>query len=207
MACAAPKQDKAAIRKMVFRLRNGLAGNEVKQLSRRIEEILFSCDEFLDRQRILYYLSFDKEVSTYSMISRSLMLQKRVYVPRVNKSVKKIEICEIKNLEADMELNDFGIREPVHVPVEPHQKIDAVVAPGLAFDHSGARIGFGGGYYDKFLEKTKAIKVGLTFTKNLVDRLFTNHWDIPMDVIISEKGIIRDNKESIDKCWEWKEKF
>ncbi len=92
-------------------------------------------------------------------------------------------------------------------PFRNETNLDIIIVPGTKFDYHMNRKGRGGGYYDKFLEKTKAIKVGLTFTKNLVDRLFTNHWDIPMDVIISEKGIIRDNKESIDKCWEWKEKF
>ena len=60
-----------------------------------------------------------------------------------------MEICQIKSLSVDMELNDFGIREPIHVPVELPENIDAVVTPGLAFDRSGGRIGFGGGYYDK----------------------------------------------------------
>mgnify|MGYP001268019376 CR=1 FL=1 len=95
MVCTAPKLDKAAVRKMMVRRRNSLAAGEVTELSRKVEENLFSCDDFLDRQRILYYLSFNKEVSTDRMISRSLILQQKVYVPRINKSAKKMEICQI----------------------------------------------------------------------------------------------------------------
>ena len=166
MDFATPKMEKVAIRKIMIRRRNYLAADEVAELSRNIEENLFSYNEFLGRQRILYYLSSQKEVSTNSMISRSLILQKKVYVPRINKISKKIEICQIKSLDGDMKLNCFGIREPVHALVEPPEKIDAVVAPGLAFDGSGARIGFGGGYYDKLFSKLpqSSLVIGVAYS-------------------------------------------
>ena len=76
MAYKPPKSNKVAIRKRMIRRRNDLTTDEVTELSRKVEENLFSCDEFLGRQRILYYLSFGKEVTTDSMILRSLMFQK-----------------------------------------------------------------------------------------------------------------------------------
>ena len=189
MVCTAPKLDKAAVRKMMVRRRNSLAAGEVTALSQKIEENLFSCDDFLDCQRILYYLSFNKEVGTDSMISRSLMLQKKVYVPRINKSAKKMEICQIKSLGVDMVLNDFGIREPVHVPVELPKNIDAVVAPGLAFDRSGGRIGFGGGYYDKlFSELPKnTLLIGIAYNFQILDSLHQDFWDKKVQKVMTEK--------------------
>ena len=192
MVCTAPKLDKAAVRKMMVRRRNSLAAGEVTELSRKVEENLFSCDDFLDRQRILYYLSFNKEVSTDRMISRSLILQQKVYVPRINKSAKKMEICQIKSLGVDMELNDFGIREPVHFTVELPKNIDVVIAPGLAFDPSGGRIGFGGGYYDKlFAELPKScLLIGIAYNFQILDSLNQDFWDKKVQKIMTEKEIL-----------------
>ena len=192
MDFATPKMEKVAIRKIMIRRRNYLAADEVAELSRNIEENLFSYNEFLGRQRILYYLSFQKEVSTYSMVSRSLKLQKKVYVPRINKIAKKIEICQIKNLDGDMELNGFGIKEPVHAPVESPEKIDAVVAPGLAFDPSGARIGFGGGYYDKlFAELPKSVLlIGIAYSCQIMGSLHQDFWDRKVQKVVTEKEIL-----------------
>ena len=192
MVCVTPKLDKEAVRKIMVRRRNDLAAGEVTELSQKIEKNLFSCNDFLDRQRILYYLSFNKEVSTDCMISRSLMLQKKVYVPRINKSAKKMEICHIKSLVVDMELNNFGIREPVHFTIEQPKNIDVVIAPGLAFDRSGSRIGFGGGYYDKlFAELPKStLLVGLAYNFQILDSLNQDFWDKKIQKIITEKEIL-----------------
>ena len=189
MICTAPKLDKAVVREMMVRRRNDLVASEVTELSQKIEENLFSCGDFLDRQRILYYLSFNKEVSTDSMISRSLMLQKKVYVPRISKSANKIEICQIKSLDVVMELNDFGIREPIHVPVELAENIDVVVTPGLAFDRSGGRIGFGGGYYDKlFAELPKSsLLIGVAYNFQILDSLHQDFWDKKVQQVMTEK--------------------
>ena len=189
MVCTAPKLNNAAVREIMVQRRNDLAAGEVTELSQKIEENLFSCADFLDRQRILYYLSFNKEVSTDNMISRSLMLQKKVYVPRINKSAKKIEICQIESLDVDMELNDFGIREPIHESVELPKNIDAVVTPGLAFDRSGGRIGFGGGYYDKlFAELPKSsLLIGVAYNFQILDSLHQEFWDKKVQKVVTEK--------------------
>ena len=189
MVCTAPKLDKVAVREVMVRRRNELAASEVTELSHKIEENLFSCYDFLDCQRILYYLSFNNEVSTDSMISRSLKLQKKVYVPRINNSAKKIEICQIKSLDLDIEPNDFGIREPVHVPVELPKNIGVVVTPGLAFDRSGGRIGFGGGYYDKlFAELPKStLLIGVAYSFQILDSLYQDIWDKKVQKVMTEK--------------------
>tara|TARA_B100000686_G_scaffold93584_1_gene100011 strand:- start:176 stop:769 length:594 start_codon:yes stop_codon:yes gene_type:complete len=189
MVCAALKLGKAEVRKIMVRKRNDLVASEMTKLSQKIEENLFSCDDFLDCQRVLYYLSFNKEVSTDNMISRSLMLQKKVYVPRINKSTKKMEICQIKSLDVDMELNNFGIREPVHVFAQSPEKIDAVVTPGLAFDRSGRRIGFGGGYYDKLFAELpqSSVLIGIAYSFQILGPLHQDFWDKKVQKVITEK--------------------
>jgi 5-formyltetrahydrofolate cyclo-ligase len=192
MACASPKMDKATVRKMMIRRRNDLTLNEVDSLSRKIEENLFSCKDFLNRDYVLYYLSFGKEVRTDSMIEHSLRLGKTVYVPRIIKNKNKLEVCEIKNLKTDFELNDFGIREPFGVPAALLTKIDAIVVPGVAFDCSGRRIGFGGGYYDKlFVELPgNSICLGLAYDFQLVDSLCQDVWDKKVQKVFTEKNTL-----------------
>jgi 5-formyltetrahydrofolate cyclo-ligase len=192
MACASSKMDKAAVRKMMIRRRNDLTLNEVDSLSRKIEENLFSCKDFLNRDYVLYYLSFGKEVRTDSMIEHSLRIGKTVYVTRIIKNKNKLEVCEIKNLKAGFELNDFGIREPLGVPAVSSTKIDAIVVPGLAFDYSGGRIGFGGGYYDKLFAELpgNSLCIGIAYNFQLVDSLYQDVWDKKLEKIFTEKDTL-----------------
>ena len=91
----------------------------------------------------------------------------------------------------DLRINNKEIFYPDDNPYRNETDLDLIIVPGTKFDRHMNRKGRGKGYYDMFLEKTSAIKVGLTFSKNIVERLFTNFWDIPMDIIISEINIIR----------------
>ncbi len=194
MACAAPNLDKAAVRKMMIRRRNGLTPKEVSDFSGKIEENLFSCEDFLSCNHILYYLSFGKEVCTDAMILRSLSLQKKVYVPRIIKSGKKIEICQIDNLETGLNINALGIREPSgsHIKIVPATDIDAVVTPGLAFDGAGGRIGFGGGYFDKLFAELpdNSLRLGIAYSFQLVDSLYQDVWDKKVHKVFTEKDTL-----------------
>ena len=195
MACTNLKLDKVAVRKMMSQRRNDLNAEEIIELSRKIEGNLFSCEDFLSRQHILYYLSFGKEVSTDAMIVRSLLLHKKVYVPRIKKNGKEMEICEIKSLETDFELNNFGIREPsgtcIHI-VSPN-KIDVVVTPGLAFDCSGGRIGSGGGYFDKLFEDLpdNSLSIGIAYSFQILGSLHQDSWDKKVQKVITEEGMLK----------------
>jgi 5-formyltetrahydrofolate cyclo-ligase len=192
MACAIPKMDKAAVRKMMIRRRNDLTLDEVADFSREIEAKLFSCEDFLSRDSVLYYLSFGKEVRTDTMIERSLKLGKKVYVPRIIKTGNKLEICEIKSLETSFDINTFGIREPSGASVVSPTKIDAIVTPGLAFDSSGGRIGFGGGYYDRlFMELPgNSLRLGVAYGFQIVDSLHQDVWDKKVQKVFTEKDTL-----------------
>ncbi len=98
MLFTALKMHKEYMRQIMLGRRNGLSRDEVKDLSYTIEIKLFSWEKFLSCDHILYYLSFGNEVRTDAMIDRSLSLGKKVYVRRILKRARKLEICEIKNL-------------------------------------------------------------------------------------------------------------
>lgn len=195
MACANLKLDKMAVRKMMTQRRNDLNAKEIIELSREIEKNLFSCEDFLSRQHILYYLSFGKEVRTDAMIVRSLLLHKKVYVPRIKKNGKQIEICEIKTLETDFELNNFGIREPsgACIQIVSPNKIDAVVTPGLAFDCFGGRIGSGRGYFDRLFEDLpdNSLSIGIAYSFQILGSLHQDSWDKKVQKVITEEGLLK----------------
>lgn len=176
----------------MIRRRNGLSLDVVVDFSRKIENNLFSCAEFCTRDSVLYYLSFGKEVRTDAMIARSLKLGKRVYVPRVVETENKLETCEITSLETDFHINAFGIREPSGVSAASPNKIDAIVTPGLAFDSSGGRIGFGGGYYDRlFMELPgNSLRLGVAYDFQIVDSLDQDVWDKKMQKVFTEKDTL-----------------
>ena len=195
MAYANLKLDKVVVRKMMTERRNDLNQKEIIELSGKIERNLFSCKDFLSRQHILYYLSFGKEVNTDSMIVSSLLLHKNVYVPRIKKNGKQIEICEIKSLEIDFELNNFGIREPSGNGIQTvsPNKIDAVVTPGLAFDCSGGRIGSGGGYFDRLFEDlpSNSLSIGVAYSFQILGSLHQDSWDKKVQKVITEEGLLK----------------
>ena len=189
------KLDKVAVRKMMTQRRNDLNVKQIIELSRKIEANLFSCEDFLSRQHILYHLSFGKEVSTDAMILRSLLLHKKVYVPRIKKNGRKIEICEIKSLETNFELNNFGIREPsgTCIQIVSPNKIDVVVTPGLAFDCSGGRVGSGGGYFDKLFEDlpNNSLSIGIAYSFQILGSLHQDSWDKKVQKVITEEGMLK----------------
>ena len=189
------KLDKVAVRKMMTQRRNDLNQKEIIELSGKIERNLFACKDFLSRQHILYYLSFGKEVSTDAMILRSLLLHKKVYVPRIKKNGRKIEICEIKSLETNFELNNFGIREPsgTCIQIVSPNKIDVVVTPGLAFDCSGGRVGSGGGYFDKLFEDlpNNSLSIGIAYSFQILGSLHQDSWDKKVQKVITEEGMLK----------------
>ena len=100
-----------------------------------------------------------------------------------------MEICQIKSLDGDMELNKFGIREPVDTPVQSPEKIDMVVTPGLAFDRSGGRIGFGGGYYDKLFSELpeNVLLIGIAYSFQVLDSMCQDFWDKKVQKVVTEK--------------------
>jgi len=92
--------------------------------------------------------------------------------------------------DSDMQTGAFGISEPkAQIPV-PEEEIDVILVPGIAFDKKGGRIGFGKGYYDRLLSRTKAVKIGLCHAVQLVEDTFCEPHDVRMDYVITESELI-----------------
>ena len=181
-------EGKEAIRRRLLRLRRSMDEEKRLKLSREIKRNLFDLPEYRSAEVVMFYMAHDKEVETRVMIAESLN-SKRVLLPKVDIKEGKIVPVEIKNLD-DVEKGAFGIYEP-RGGEEYSGRIDMVIVPGIAFDLRGYRIGYGKGFYDRFLKKVSSLKVGLAFDFQVVDRIIEDVNDVPVDIVITEKRIIR----------------
>lgn len=181
--------DKDEIRDSIFKKRNKLEKKEIIEKGNIVKEKLFSLDEYKKAKTVMFFLSFGKEVYTYDLVRGVLEdKSKNVVVPKI----KEFEIisCSIKDF-SELTPGAYRILEPVEVKEVNPGEIDIVLVPGIAFDKKGYRIGFGKGYYDRFLKRTKALKIGLCMDFQVVEEINYNEWDIKMDTIITEKQIIK----------------
>ena len=185
---------KFAIRRDMKRRRNLMSLNKVLSLSRAVEDRVFACKSFMACRHVMFFLSFGNEVHTDEMISRALKDEKQVYVPRMSKKLKQIEICRITSMDQEFELGSYGIREPFKKKsraVSP-TIIDAVIAPALAFDRSGGRLGFGGGYFDWLFKqlRDKALRFGVAYEFQVLESMSLDFWDERVQKIFTENETI-----------------
>ncbi|MBU0615096.1 MAG: 5-formyltetrahydrofolate cyclo-ligase [Nanoarchaeota archaeon] len=176
---------KHSLREKVRNQRNNLSKEFVRSNSQIIKQKLFQTKEYQKAKSVLFYVSFGNEVNTLEMIKEALA-EKIVAVPIVQENdIVASVIKDIKELDS---ANKFGIKEPSFI--NSIEKIDLVIVPGLAFDRQGYRLGFGKGYYDKFLSKLSTKTIGICFDFQILDKLPAEEHDIRIDKIITEKQTI-----------------
>jgi len=177
-----------------------LSYQEIQKKSNRIRKELFLLPVFRQASRVLFYLSLRDEVQTQEMIKEALRLNKTVAVPLVK--LKERDILPVKLKSYDEEglfIGPLGIPQPkrdLWQTLSPDE-IDLVIVPGVAFDERGNRIGFGMGFYDRFLKRksSRTKTVALAFELQLVPIIPSQPYDVPVDYIITEKRVIN--------CSEW----
>lgn len=179
--------EKNIIRKQVLTLRNK---EDVSSKSEDIKKRLFALPDFKSANTILFYVSKANEVETREMIKDALN-SKRVVVPIIEKR-KRLTLSEIHSLD-ELEKSTFGVFEPKKEFVRPlrPENIDLIIVPGIAFDINGNRIGYGQGYYDRLLKRTRTIPfIGLACESQLVLKIPCDSQDVPVHKIITEKRVI-----------------
>ena len=138
------------------------------------------------------FVSFSSEVDTHVFIQDALSEGKRIVVPITLQDIKELLPSEIKDFQ-ELEKGCYNILTPKKDYIRPIDKthIDLVVVPGVVFDPSGYRIGYGGGYYDKFFHTiAKTVpKIAIGFSLQLVSHVPRESFDIPVDMIVTEKSI------------------
>ena len=158
--------------------------------SRKITELLLSCEEYKSAKSIFIYISTENEPCTDVIISDALLAGKAVYVPKCLS--KGIMVPVLIDENTQYEEGYMGIREPSEYDnaVCPSE-IDLSVIPCMSASPDGKRIGHGAGFYDIFLSKTKTYKLCLCFGELMYDNIPADENDIIMNCIVSESGFFR----------------
>ncbi len=188
------EKQKSSLRKRILALRRAQSSQDIEKKSGDIREKLFMFIPFCQAETLLFYLAMKDEVQTERMVEESLRKGKRVVVPFIDWQRKEILPSEIRDLTEDIEIGVLKIPQPKNNSYSPFSpaNIDMVIVPGVAFDRKGNRLGFGGGFYDKFLAKLpdRTKLVALAFELQLADNVSSQSHDIAVDYLITERGVI-----------------
>lgn len=188
--------NKNEIRKHIQAVRNELTEDVLKEENRKIRERLFALECFKKSTMLFSYVSFGKEADTHEIIIMALQMNKRVYVPRVEN--KEMNFYEIHDLDGLIR-SDYGILEPVgdirhrYRPSSEDSKNKLMLIPGLAFDIRGNRIGYGAGFYDRYLggyPENEWEKLALAYDFQIINNISTDIYDIPADYILTPNRFI-----------------
>ena len=189
--------DKKSLRKAMIAKRKDLPRKDRDLFSKSIQDKLFNMDEYKKANFIFTFVSTEEEINTHNIIKDSLKKGKRIGVPITLSKERKMIVPEIKDFERELELGFYDILAPKEEFVREVSTdiVDLVLVPGLVFSKDGYRIGYGGGYYDRFFSQvTKVMKVGLCFDMQIRDQVPIGKYDLPVDYIVTESRIINCRK-------------
>jgi 5-formyltetrahydrofolate cyclo-ligase len=190
------KELKIKLRNSILQLRNSIGTQEVIDKSNIIIGKLVNLKQFNSSRTIMCYVDFRNEVITRDLIKLCLAQDKKVAIPAIvdkSEGGKQMAAFEIKEIENSLIKGTYGIQEPLiskRVEIEP-EVIDLLIVPGVVFDKQKNRIGYGAGFYDKFLNKVRidCFKIGIAFEHQVIEMIPTEVHDIPMDIVITESNV------------------
>ncbi len=184
--------EKKEIRKRILNLRNEMTPEEIAAKSGRIVRRVTELEAFREASTLMVFLSFGSEVQTDGIILWGWENGKRIVVPHCRPESRRLIPCLLEGF-AELEAGYCGIREPKAGLARsvPAGEIGVVLVPAVAFDRRGARVGYGGGYYDRFLpEVPQAARIGAAFSCQIVAEIPADPHDVPVDRIVTEEEII-----------------
>lgn len=186
-------ETKAEIRKRILAVRKGLTDEETASKSESIVQKVIKTPEYREADNILLYADYCREVMTRGIFEDALLHRKRIYFPRVDKLANSMEFYQVISVR-QLERGYMDILEPkeeVRSRYRFQSKEDTlVILPGVAFDTAGYRIGYGKGFYDRFLANKRQLStMALAYACQIVDEIPRDKHDIKMDKIVTEEII------------------
>lgn len=181
--------EKKNIRNQIREKRESLSSFEVKETSEKITKALLKSKYFQEAEVIMSYMSFKNEIDTNEINEAALRAGKKLLFPKIV-GKEKIEAVEYGK---GFQKGAMGIEEPIGDGYTG--KIDLIIVPGIAFDKTGNRIGFGKGYYDRFLENyPDSIKISCAYDFQLVEKIVIEKHDKKIDIIFLKNNMIEVKK-------------
>lgn len=184
---------KRALRSQVLAQRDSMALEMRSEAGRAIVAALAARADFDAANTLLLTLSFGSELDTRPLVALALARNKTVVVPRVNQATHSLELAIVSDLGRDVAPGFRGIPEPsAHCAPLSREAIDWVLVPGVAFDLTGQRLGYGGGYYDRLLSglPARVPRIAGAFEVQVVDHVPSAAHDLAVDVIVTETRTI-----------------
>lgn len=183
----------AELRVQKLTLRDGLSPQARHEKSEALASHLREVPLYEQAESILYFMSFRSEAATPTLIQQALTAGKIVGLPRTLLQPPGLLAYRVMSLTRDLQPGYCGIPEPDPArcaELDP-ATLDVVIVPGSVFDKRGGRMGYGGGYYDRFLadRAPQAIRIGLCFEVQLVDMVPLHPHDQLLDFIVTEDGV------------------
>ena len=174
--------NKKELRSLIRQKKRAMTDAEIQEKSDKLAELFAASDAYRNAKTVYGYLPYNQEVRTVPMLQRAMEDGKRVAVPKVfGDDMKFIFISDLSRVEKGY----AGIPEPVDDGPVADDPTALVLMPGLAFDREGHRIGYGGGFYDRFLaEEPDHPTLALCYDFQMQDALETEEFDIPVDTVL-----------------------
>ena len=173
------------------KLRDQFSKSYRENSSKKIAQKLFDTPEFKKAKMVGLYLNKGSEVNTLRVLDESCRLNKKVAAPKVMNQNKRLRFYLIENGLQDFHLGSYHVLEPNDsCKFVPNKEIDLLLVPGIAFDKMGYRLGYGKGFYDRFLKGAERFcAIGLCYEKNFISSLPHGKKDVPVPCVITEKRI------------------
>jgi 5-formyltetrahydrofolate cyclo-ligase len=162
-----------------------MSESELKTCSGEAQVRILKSKKFEKARSVGAYFAFGSEVKTDRILDEALRVGKKVSLPRVEgESIRFYEFSDRQNLVKGR----FGIMEPL--ASSEITDIDLLIVPGIAFDNEGYRLGYGKGYYDRYLSETEAYSIGLAFSFQMTDEICSDGHDRRVNAVATEKSLI-----------------
>ncbi len=184
--------ERERVRAEVLCKRDGLALETRAVFSEQIADAVMSWIQREGFDAVMLYLSMRSEVETEGLLERLLRAGKRVCAPVVDTERNSMIPRRIQDVRTDLVRHRYGMLEPrTACPIFPVAQLQLVVVPGIAFDRKGYRLGYGKGFYDRFLANClQAVRIGLAYQIQVVEDTLPEAWDVPVQHIFTETGRI-----------------
>lgn len=190
-------ESKEYLREKYLTARSEISQSKINKWSQKIKNNFLKLPQLTNVKKIMAYASMRNEIKTFPLMKELLIQNYLLYLPYTIKEINDLGVAKIKNLNSELEKGVYGVQEPIskirgnEIPSD----IDLIIIPGACFSLSGYRIGYGGGYYDRFLSKhaENALKVGFCYEQFVLNSIPAEEHDIPVDIIITENEIIKVN--------------
>ena len=178
--------DKKIIRKEIQEKLKKISDKDRKSFEEILYKKLFENENFKNANCIALTILFGTEINTYPIIEKLLKNGKIVCSPICEKESRKMTFYKINSLDELVE-GYYGIKTPPKIEenIIKKDEIDLILVPGVGFDKNNYRIGFGGGYYDRYLKDFKGYTISLAFKEQIVEKVPTNEFDLHEDLVIT----------------------